>query len=151
MECMRHCGIYVRDLAKMEDFYIKVFHMETICSRQEDDGAFIRKLTQGRADRILVTKLVTAEGARRGYGDMVELIEVCGDNVDAAEPARGITCVGSIHICMECDDIDGTMKSLREEGGTVLMPPFEKGAANRMGFACDPEGNYLELVERGRQ
>jgi lactoylglutathione lyase len=55
------------------------------------------------------------------------------------------------HIAFETDDIDATVEELRAHGVTIAMEPFSlQGSSSRIAFVKDPDGNWLELIQRPR-
>jgi lactoylglutathione lyase len=53
------------------------------------------------------------------------------------------------HFAFEVDDIDGLLPRLVAGGGAVQREPFLlEGAAPRLAFVADPDGNSIELIER---
>lgn len=76
MIAMRHVGLYVEDIERLEEFYKAVFRMIPICSSQPDEDALFDELLGIRSAHILTTKLVTEYGKRNGQGDMLELVKL---------------------------------------------------------------------------
>lgn len=151
---MRHAGVYVRDLLRMQTFYREVFHMHVICDREELKNELRGALTGTPDARILMTKLITPQGKVSGYGDMVELLEVrspaghksSGDAGERIPPAASITAPGTMHLCFAVDDLAATMSALERRGGRILIPATALNNGRTCAFAADPEGNILEVI-----
>jgi len=55
------------------------------------------------------------------------------------------------HIAFETDDVDTCVKELRAKGATIAMEPFSlQGSTSKIAFVKDPDGNWLELIQRAR-
>ena len=53
------------------------------------------------------------------------------------------------HIAFETDDIDARISQLRANGVTIAMEPFSlQGSTGKIAFVKDPDGNWLELIQR---
>jgi len=53
------------------------------------------------------------------------------------------------HIAFETDNVDARIRQLRANGVAIAMEPFSlKGASSKIAFVKDPDGNWLELIER---
>ena len=53
------------------------------------------------------------------------------------------------HIAFEASDVTSAVKRLKENGVTIAMEPFSlQGSTSKIAFIKDPDGNWLELIER---
>jgi lactoylglutathione lyase len=53
------------------------------------------------------------------------------------------------HIAFETDDVDARIRELRANGVTIAMEPFSlHGSSSKIAFLKDPDGNWLELIQR---
>lgn len=82
-------------------------------------------------------------------GLRVELLQVPG--VTAAPPERGepmadLLTGGWKHLCLQVDDLAGTLTGLRAKGVAVALEPFEHDGI-RAAFIRDNTGSLIELVE----
>ena len=67
------------------------------------------------------------------WRDKKDLVE--GDNFD--------------HIAFAVKDVGATVGELKASGVTIAMEPFSlSGSSSRIAFIKDPDGNWLELIER---
>ena len=59
MIAIRHTGIYVDDIVKLEKFYMSVFGMIPVCSGEPDQSSLFDELLCHEGVRIITTKLIT--------------------------------------------------------------------------------------------
>jgi lactoylglutathione lyase len=53
------------------------------------------------------------------------------------------------HFAFEVEDIDAVLPGLTAAGGTVVREPYLlEGTGPRIAFAADPDGNWVELIQR---
>ena len=144
-----HCGVYVSDLNQMTRFYKEVFDMQIVCSEAEDSGAFLDTLLGLNNSKILVTKLITPRGRITGVGEMIELIKiVLPEKIESGEEEKSIYARGVVHMALHCSNIEKTVKEVVSLGGKIIVAPFKRDNGNWLCFVCDPEGNYIELIQR---
>lgn len=142
---LRHVGVYVSELEKMEVFYKNAFQMTVIQSKVFTENALLDELLKNK--QAIISKLVTPYGSVSGTGDMVELVEVCGEKM--GEHIVGEVFIpGTAHIAFGVDDISATVDRIIENGGCMKTSIVEIGS-NKCCFCVDPEGNWLELIQRG--
>lgn len=147
---MRHVGIYVRDLVRMQEFYQKVFRMHRICDKIALENALLPALTGAGGAQIHMTKLITEQGRVSGHGDMVELLAMTPQSVGSGKKGTGIhdiTTPGHIHLCFGVDDLAKTLREIARCGGTVIIDTISVENGRKCAFAADPEGNLLELIQ----
>ena len=150
MNALRHVGIYVKDIELMEQFYINVFEMYPICSREKDNSILFDELIGLQNAVIVTSKLITPYGKKTGQGDMVELVKVMNEGYyKNYEMCQGsITEIGRMHIAMGVSDINKTVSRIRESGGNTYTSIYEMKNGNYCCFCNDPEGNWIELIQR---
>lgn len=142
---LRHVGVYVSELERMEVFYKNVFLMTVIQSKVFTENALLDELLGNR--QAIISKLITPYGSVSGTGDMVELVEVCGKKSEESI-AGEIFIPGTAHIAFGVDDILATADRIIVNGGCMKTSIVEIGS-NKCCFCVDPEGNWLELIQRG--
>jgi catechol 2,3-dioxygenase-like lactoylglutathione lyase family enzyme len=81
----------------------------------------------------------------------IELLERTGSrHADpAASPADALLTQGWAHVCFRVDDLDAAFARLVSAGAAVISAPGpspEPGV--RFTFVTDPEGNFIELLDR---
>lgn len=143
---MAHTGIYVMDIDRMTAFYKSVFHMHVVCEKNFQKDELIRDILKEISAGVLITKLITDQGKKSGVGDMLELLQVVGDQ--NTRLSGDIYQAGSVHIGFRVDDIDEVVKRILECGGMRYTDIHIMPNGNRCCFAKDVEGNWLELIER---
>lgn len=144
---LKHVGIYVKDIDKLADFYKQVFSMIAICEKASDSNEVLDSLYNVHGSEIVVTKLITPHGAQTGIGDMIELVQVVTPDLNQKNVHEQIFQFGSAHIAMGVDDIEFTVSNIKKCGGTQKSKIGLLGQ-NFLCFCTDPEGNWLELIQR---
>ena len=146
MISIRHCGLYVDDLDKMEQFYCTVFRMQPICSGQCEENPMLDQLLSGGGRnhcQVKTSKLITEFGAVKHSGDMLELVKVLSFSCEKLSFESGMN-----HIAFGVSDIQETAQLLEENGGMLETDIYEMGNRNLCCFGKDPEGNWIELIQR---
>ncbi len=119
-----HTCLNVADLDKSIDFYTKQMGL-TFVSRREvkQNNAEIAFLKDEAAGALELTH----------WRDKKSIAE--GDNFD--------------HIAFETDNVEARISELRANGVTIAMEPFSlQGSTSKIAFVKDPDGNWLELIQR---
>ncbi|WP_276838446.1 VOC family protein [Anaerovibrio lipolyticus] len=143
---LRHVGIYVNNLKRETDFYRQVFNMHEICNDVEQKDELIDELLSVH-ESVRITKLITEHGKLTGAGDMVELVEYphspYKDSVDYEIYKPGVA-----HLGFGIDDMDEVISRLKMLGGKQKTSVHIMPNGNKCCFCQDPEGNWIELIER---
>jgi Lactoylglutathione lyase and related lyases len=148
---IRHTGIYVSSIKIVEEFYINTFAMYVICKEEQLISGLLDELLGERNVRVLITKLITDFGVKTGNGDMLELIEVISSaktGWGGRNTERKIWKQGTAHIAFDVEDIEHTSEMVRRNGGIVKTKVYEMENKNKCCFCCDPEGNWIELIQK---
>ena len=140
---LRHIGVYVNDLEGMSSFYKDVFHMFVICENLKQEDALIKDLLKQKY--VKATKLITEYGKNTGSGDMLELLHCAKEN---KEVSPFISDNGVVHMCFSVDNIESTVKNIILHLGKQCTEIHNMDNGNKCCFCQDPEGNWLELIER---
>lgn len=130
-----HVGLNVADLARAEAWYTTAFGLKREFATRID------------AVDLDIVMLRDPE-----HGHRVELLHRpgSGPGLRAANPAKAALTEGFGHLAFGVADLDEVHGRLLRHGAREVMPPQpspEPGV--RMSFLADPEGNLIELVERG--
>jgi lactoylglutathione lyase len=130
-----HIGINVAGLARAEAWYCLAFGLKR---------EFATRI--GAVD-LEIVMLRSEDGGYR-----VELLHRpgSGPGLRAANPAEAALTEGFGHLAFGVADLRATHSRLLGLGAREIMPPQpspEPGVA--MSFLADPEGNLVELVQRG--
>ena len=121
-----HTCLNVANLDRSIQFYTKELGLQFV-SRQEikQNNAEIAFLRDGDNGALELTH----------WRDKKSLVE--GDNFD--------------HIAFETEDIAKKVDELRAHGVAIAMEPYSlQGSSSKIAFIKDPDGNWLELIERSR-
>ncbi len=150
MIAIRHTGIYVNDIAGLEYFYKSVFDMIAICSKKPDRGELFDELLGTENSFIVTTKLITPYGKQAGQGDMIELVKVLTESVETLSlpENRPVSMTGMAHVAFGVDDIEDTVSRILSGGGQQKTDIVEMKNGSRCCFCTDPEGNWIELIQR---
>jgi lactoylglutathione lyase len=130
-----HVGLNVADLAKAEAWYSTAFGLEREFA------------TRIGAVNLEIIMLRSEDGGYR-----LELLSRPGSvpGLRAADPAEAALTEGFGHIAFDVAGVDAAHDRLVGLGAREVMAPQpspEPGV--RMSFLADPEGNLIELLERG--
>lgn len=130
-----HVGLNVRDLGAAEQWYAAAFGY----ARE-----FVARLDAFDLDIVM---LIHPE-----RGDRLELLHRPGSEpgLRAADPPTAVLTEGFGHMAFDVAGVDAEFDRLVQLGARPVMSPRpspEPGV--RMAFVADPEGNLVELLERG--
>ena len=140
MMLIRHVGIYVHDLEKMQAFYCKHFDM-LIHTYTREQGVYISDILNEPEVEVELYKL------RRKDGSMIELLRAGKADTREVHSDRVINC-GCMHIAFTVDDAGEKYQELKQDGCVMLScPQVSPDNCAKVFFCRDPEGNYLEIVE----
>ncbi|MBE6105117.1 VOC family protein [Anaerovibrio lipolyticus] len=143
---LRHIGLYVQDMKKEAEFYRQAFSMYEICNELEQSDALIDELLSVH-EPVKITKLITEQGRQSGVGDMLELVEY--PNSPEKELTRNsLYKTGVMHLGFGIDNMDETLMRIKVLGGSQVTLVHTMANGNKCCFCKDPEGNWLELIER---
>ena len=146
VEWMNHTGFVVSDMERSLEFYRDLLGLKEE-RNQILEGEFISELVGYPDARLHIIYL--------GSGDLrhsVELIQYLNPvGTPAAMPERHQ--VGSSHLGVIVDDLDAFYAELSSRGVRFVSPPaIRPGAVYPMAskgcYMQDPDGNWLELLER---
>ena len=146
VEWFNHTGIVVQDMEKMLGFYKGVLGLE------EERN---RVLEGPLADQLVGYKDAKLHVIYLGNGDMrhsVELVSYLNPPGDAMHTNERNT-IGAVHIGVIVDDLDAWYEDLTARGIRFVNKPFLREDAEypwafKACYLQDPEGNWLEFIER---
>lgn len=143
---LRHVGIYVNDIKIEKEFYKQVFDMYEICDEIEQMDALVAELLSTH-DSVKITKLITEQGKVNGAGDMIELVQypksLERDLLNYPVYKTGVT-----HLGFGIDNMDEVLSRLKSFGGKQQTTVHIMENGNKCCFCQDPEGVWIELIER---
>ena len=146
VEWMNHTGFVVSDMERSLEFY-----QDLLGLRQERnqilEGEFISELVGYPDARLHIVYLGT--GDLRHSVELIQYLNPAG--AAAAMPERHQ--VGASHLGVIVDDLDAFYAELSSRGVRFVSPPaIRPGAlypmASKGCYMQDPDGNWLELLER---
>lgn len=122
-----HTCLNVSDLDKSIKFYTENLALKFVSRREiKQNNAEIAFLRDEGGGAIELTH----------WRDKKTLTD--GDNFD--------------HIAFGVDDVEATIKQLRERGVTIAMEPYSlQGSSSKIAFIKDPDGNWLELIQQSHK
>jgi len=146
---LRHAGIYVMDLEKMEAFYEAVLKMKPIFQGTVQKDELIDDLLGVKDAGVKIAKLITESGQEKKTGDMLELVQVLipektEGNLPSDRPVYGI---GMNHIAFGVDDLEDCVRLAKENGGKLQTAVHQMENGRKCAFLTDPEGNWIELIQ----
>lgn len=86
-----------------------------------------------------------------GHGWAIELLNRPGSQraPRATSAPEHVLTQGYGHICLRVDDVDALYDRLIAAGASPIMPPGASPVSGvRMAFVADPEGNFIEMLDR---
>ncbi|MDN3310199.1 VOC family protein [Microbacterium oryzae] len=128
-----HIGLSVGDLDAQRDWYQRAFGFG-IADPFEIPGVGLRGV-------FLLAP----------HGMAIELLERRGSShpTPAATPPDALLSQGWGHICMRVEDLDAVYEALVTAGAGIVTAPGESPQPGvRFAFVTDPEGNFIELLDR---
>lgn len=138
---MRHIGIVTDNLDKMLKFYKELFNF-SIIQKSNETGVFI--------ETIIGIKNVNVTTVKLGYNNqtVIELLNYTNPISNKKKPKK-LNETGITHFALNVKSLDNIFKFVQKNKIKYLSPP-QKNTNNtvKVFFCQDPDGNYLELVEK---
>jgi catechol 2,3-dioxygenase-like lactoylglutathione lyase family enzyme len=146
VEWMNHTGFVVSDMERSLEFYQDLLGLKQE-RNQILEGEFISELAGYPDARLHIVYLGT--GDLRHSVELIQYLNPAG--TPAAMPERHQ--VGASHLGVIVDDLDAFYAELSRRGVRFVSPPaIRPGAVYPMAskgcYMQDPDGNWLELLER---
>ena len=146
VEWMNHTGFVVSDMERSLEFYQDLLGLKQE-RNQILEGKFISELVGYPDARLHIVYLGT--GDLRHSVELIQYLNPAG--TPAAMPERHQ--VGASHLGVIVDDLDAFYEELSSRGARFVSPPaIRPGAVYPMAskgcYMQDPDGNWLELLER---
>lgn len=132
---VHHVALTVQDVDASVSFYESLGF--TLERRLGFDGPGAELVT-GVTGATLQMAFLVLDGVR------LELIQF--HPAGTREIAR-INDLGSAHICLEVEEIEGAYSELAARGTTFVSAPYRHPSGVSMAYFGDPDGNHLELLE----
>ena len=147
VESIYHTGFVVQNLERSIEFYTNVLGMRIERGPAETDSPWLAQVVGYPAVRMNMAYVGV------GDGHSIELIEYI-EPLGAPQPGiHDRNRPGSAHAAMVVDDVPGWREKLGSHEITVFGPreirDLEFPWARLAIYFQDPDGNWLEMVERG--
>ena len=146
VEWMNHTGFVVSDMERSRAFYRDLLGLQ----EERDqilEGEFISELVGYPNARLHIVYL--GPGDMRHSVELIQYLNPPGDVVTLPQRHQ----VGATHLGVIVDDLDAFYQELSAKGVRFVSPPAVRpGAVYPMArkgcYMQDPDGNWLELLER---
>jgi catechol 2,3-dioxygenase-like lactoylglutathione lyase family enzyme len=143
-----HVALIVGDIRAMTAFY------RDVCGMQVRGGGEVQDATLARVlgyDAAHVHFVMLAAAGDRARLELIHYVSPTGE--DGHVPKNAL---GASHIGFDVDDLDETYRRLSRAGVRFVNPPTttqstRTGQRQRVCYAQDPEGNWLEFWETSGQ
>ncbi|MBI9048145.1 MAG: VOC family protein [Anaerolineaceae bacterium] len=142
-----HTNIIAKDWRSLAEFYVQVFGCKLVLPERDLSGKWIDRLTNFDGCSIKGAHLELP-----GY-EMGPTLEIFSyDPEDTADAAKTINRLGYGHLAFHVDDVQAMLNKLLENGGSqygdLVSQRYADGSLLTVVYACDPEGNIVELQNR---
>ncbi len=134
MTALDHVGLSVADLDAQADWYARALGLEP--------------LEPGGIPEVGLRVVFLVDPAE---GWAIELLHRPGSQPKprATSAPEHVLSQGYGHICLRVADVDALFAQLIAAGATEIMPPgLSPVSGVRMAFVADPEGNFIEMLDR---
>ncbi len=138
---LTHVGLCVRDLDRSVEFYRDALGFDEIGRMRADDP--------DTAQLLDVPGLVLDIVYLQRDGFRLELLGYTAPGIQEHDQPRPMNAVGFTHLSFRVDDPDELIARIERHGGRARPErtvTFQGG--NRGLMATDPDGNWLEFIER---
>ncbi len=146
IETIYHSGLIVSDLDRSVKFYSEVLGLNVERQPTESSGQWISSVVGYEDVRIRLAFV------GMGDGHSLELIQYLAPKGGQGPGAYERNDVGATHVGMIVDDAHAWYEHLRANGVSLFGPPALRDAefpwARHALYFQDPDGHWLELVER---
>mgnify|MGYP001403440866 FL=1 len=144
MISLRHIGITVVDMEKMQNFYCDFLGCKVL-KTMEESGEVIDNFSGIKNIQVTTTKMELPNG---GVLELLKYHSPKGNNVALQNIYRKIIQIGISHYALTVKDLDSLYEKLVAEEVYFFYPVQTSPDGNvKIAFCKDPEGNILELVE----
>lgn len=139
-----HTNIVSNNVAKLADFYIKVFSCKQLRPEGQLSGDWLEKGTGVKNAKIKSVDLLLP-----GYdnnGPVLEIFEYAEIIDDKETPQANKKGLG--HLAFKVDDVVKVLENIIKNGGSkigdLVTKEFKSGTLIFV-YTCDPEGNIIEI------
>jgi len=144
MISLRHVGITICDMEKMQNFYCNLLGCKILKS-MEESGECIDNFSEIQDVKVNTVKM---ELPRGGVLELLKYHSPPGNGVYLRNQYKRITEVSISHFALTVENLDFLYEKLTKEGINFSYPVQISPDGNvKIAFCRDPEGNLIELVE----
>jgi len=137
---VRHAGIVVHDLKKMERFYKGLGFKEK--SRAIEEGGFIDQVVDISDAKVEWVKMSSPDGY------LLELLQYHSHPKVLGSGKAKSNDLGCSHLAFTVDNIKQACEKITNTGGsTVNLPAISPDGKVKVAYCNDPEGVLIEVVE----
>jgi predicted enzyme related to lactoylglutathione lyase len=144
-----HVNIVARDWRSLAGFYVEVFGCAPKPPERDLRGDWLDDLTALKGAHIRGIHLVLPGGG--DAGPTLEIFEYEKRRGRGGVP--GVNKPGLAHLAFVVDDLRRTLAKMERRGGRrvgrVVTTVIPGAGALKLAYARDPEGNIVELQQRG--
>jgi predicted enzyme related to lactoylglutathione lyase len=139
-----HTNIIAKDWRSLADFYIQVFDCTPLDPERDLAGAWLEQLTQINGCKIRGIHL-----ALPGYlnGPTLEIFSYQPEN--ELPGIKQLNRFGLAHLAFHVDDVAELLEKLIAHGGKqhgdLVKKTYAELGELTVVYACDPEGNFIEI------
>ena len=146
IESLYHTGLVVSDLDRALEFYTGMLGLNVERSAAEQSSEWIARVVGFDSATLRMAYV----GAGSGHSfELIEYVDPPGSSGPNPTPRND---VGAAHVGMIVDDVRGWYEKLAAAGVRVTGPPTLRDTeypwARFAFYFQDPDGNWLEMVER---
>lgn len=139
-----HTNIIAKDWKTLADFYINVFQCKPLYPERNLSGSWVDQLTQIKSCKIRGIHL-RLPGYRNG--PTLEIFSYEPQN--ELQNNKELNKLGLAHLAFHVDSVENTLEKLLIHGGIqhgeVVKNKYDGIGTLTAVYACDPEGNYIEI------
>ena len=137
---IRHTGIVVHNLEKMEKFYKGLGFKEK--SRAMEEGDFIEQVVGISYVKVEWIKMSSPDGY------LLELLQYHSNPQELNREKTKSNDLGCSHLAFTINNIKQTCEYIINAGGSTLnVPATSPDGKVKVTYCYDPEGGLIELVE----
>ena len=137
-----HTGFVVEDLERSVSFYRDVVGLEILRER-EFAGSEISQVLGYESAHLKMAML----GVHGQKGHALELIQYFNP-ASSGRTTSERSVLGASHLAFHVDDIEGTFQRMIANGARQLNPPVHVPPNRSACYLQDPDGNWIELLQR---
>lgn len=139
-----HTNLIAKDAPLMIAFYRDVLGCRSIGQTRDLSGDWIDRLTGIPGAHIFGEHL-----ALPGFASGGPTLEIFGYDTVVSNTAYGVNASGFCHLAFAVDDVNQALQDVLAHGGgqigELVENRYADGRILTAVYACDPEGNILEL------